>query len=117
MSKVRTRLFSGLIFLLFIVFVALGLFLDHMFHIFYETKLTERMEKESSFLLSSMNVEDLNAEQNKKILNQAKRHLDMNASIVDVKGNIIHTTGQAEQRAVILNTLKSGLTPNKRNVH
>ena len=84
MSKVRTRLFSGLIFLLFIVFVALGLFLDHMFHIFYETKLTERMEKESSFLLSSMNVENLNAEQNKKILNQAKQHLDMNASIVDV---------------------------------
>ena len=107
MSKVRTRLFSGLIFLLFIVFVALGLFLDHMFHIFYETKLTERMEKESSFLLSSMNVEDLNAEQNKKILNQAKQHLDMNASIVDVKGNIIHTTGQAEQRAVILNTLEN----------
>ncbi|QLI77363.1 two-component system histidine kinase PnpS [Bacillus pumilus] len=107
MSKIRTRLFSGLIFLLFIVFVALGLFLDHMFHVFYETKLTERMEKESSFLLSSMNGDDLKAKQNKEILNQAKQHFDMNASIVDLKGNIIHTTGQAEQKAIIQNTLNN----------
>ncbi|MFJ5965219.1 two-component system histidine kinase PnpS [Bacillus sp. NPDC093026] len=107
MNKIRTRLFSGLIFLLFIVFLGLGLFLDHMFHVFYETKLTERMEKESNFLLSSINGDDLSAKQNEDILKKAKQHLNINASIVDTEGSIIHTTGQGEQKAIIQRVLQN----------
>ncbi|MGE6628918.1 two-component system histidine kinase PnpS [Bacillus sp. NPDC077027] len=107
MSKIRTRLFSGLIFLLFIVFLGLGLFLDHMFHVFYETKLTERMEKESSYLLSMMNGDALSSKQNEQILNKAKQHLNMNATIVDQNGKIVHASGQKEQEAIIGKALQN----------
>lgn len=96
MSNFRLRLFLALFISVIAVFIALGLILDLLFTRYYEEKANEQTMQEAGFIVSLLNIEDLESAENGGLLNQAVQHFEGQAMLLDGQGNVIFTSGMGE---------------------
>ncbi|MCY8473431.1 two-component system histidine kinase PnpS [Bacillus halotolerans] len=108
MIKYRVRLFSVLVVCMIVVFSVLGLFLQQLFESSDQKKSEEHIEKEAKYMASLLDAGNLNDQANEKVIKDAGSALDVEASVIDTEGKVLHGSDGSAADSSQIQALVSG---------